>query len=49
MLGPYDFNILENVDWIIKSSHKNGIYCIAWNVTELAKLCMNKSKVGQHT
>ncbi len=30
-------------------SHKNGIYCILWNVTEFVKLWMNSSKVGHYT
>ncbi len=36
-VGPCDFDA-ENVDGIMESSHKNGIYCITRNITEFAKL-----------
>lgn len=26
---------------IMESGHKNGIYCIKWNVMEFVKVCMN--------
>ncbi len=46
-IGAYDFRDAENVDGIPESSHKNGIYCIKWNVTEFAKFWMDISKVGK--
>ncbi len=46
-LGPYDFSDVENMDGIVKSSHKNGIYCIMWNVTEFVTLWINQKLVNQ--
>ncbi len=46
-IEPYDFCDVENVDWIVESSHKNGIYCITRSVTEFAKFWMDTSKVDQ--
>ncbi len=37
ILGTYDFHDVE-------SHHKNGIYCITFNVMEFGKSWMNKSK-----
>ncbi len=39
-LGPYDFRDAEKADGIAESSHRNGIYCITWNVTDFAKFCI---------
>ncbi len=48
-VGPYDFHDAENVDRIVESSPKNGIYCITRNITEFAKFRIDKSRVGQYT
>ncbi len=42
IVGPYDFQILENMDGITESSHKNGIYCIMQNVIEFTKFINQK-------
>lgn len=42
----YDFHAVENMDRIIESSHKIGIYCIILNVMEFDKTWMNKAKAG---
>ncbi len=34
----YDFHDAENADGISESSYKNGIYSLAWNVTEFVKV-----------
>ncbi len=34
----YDFHDAENADGISESSYKNGIYSLAWNVTEFVIL-----------
>ncbi len=38
---PYDFRDAENADGISESSYKNGIYSLAWNVTEFVKVWIN--------
>ncbi len=48
-VGPFDFRDAENVDGIVESSHKNGIYSLTRNVTECVKVWMNQSKVGPYT
>ncbi len=45
LVPPYDFHDMENVDGIVKSSHKNGIYYIMRNINEFEEFWMNKSKV----
>ncbi len=44
MYYAYGFLDVENTDWFVESSHKNGIP-IMRNVTEYATFWMNKSKV----
>ncbi len=41
IVGPYDL-ILENMDGITESSHKNGIYFIMQNVIEFTKFINQK-------
>ncbi len=44
-----DYRDVENVDWIVEYSHKNGIYCVTRNVIKFATFWMDKSKVGNYT
>ncbi len=40
---------IQCIMWTMHYGHKNGIYCIVRNVTELVKFWMDKSKVAQYT
>lgn len=48
-IEPYDFHDVENVDEIVETNHKNGIYFRKWNVMEFTVFFMNKSKADQCT
>ncbi len=41
LFRAYDFRDAENADGIAESSHKNGIYSLARNVTEFVKVWIN--------
>ncbi len=45
----YEFHDAQNINRIAESSPKNWIYCISLNITEFAKLRIDKSRVGQYT
>ncbi len=40
---------MQKIEGIVKSSHKNGVYCITQNVMEFSNFWMDKSKIGQYT
>ncbi len=44
ILWPNDFRDVENVNGVVESSHKNGIYVKKRNVTEFSEFWMNQKK-----